>query len=68
MLEDARVPVVRPVDLVLLKLYAAGQQDLWDIQRLLEAAPNRDSLVAEVEAEVAVLGESAIAAWLRVLG
>ena len=66
-LEGTRLPVVRPVDLVPLELYAAGHQDLRDIQRLLEAAPDRNSLVAAVEAEVAVLGEPAIAAWRRVL-
>ena len=29
------IPVVEPADLVLLKLYAGGSQDRWDIEQLL---------------------------------
>lgn len=46
---DAGVPVVTAVDLVLLKLYAGGTQDDWDIRALL-ALPNGDALALEVEA------------------
>ncbi len=67
LLQGARVPIVRAADLVLLKLYAAGPQDLWDIQRLLDAAPERESLLAEVESGLAEVGESARAAWRQVL-
>jgi hypothetical protein len=67
-LQGARVPIVRAADLVLLKLYAAGPQDLWDIQRLLDAAPDKESLLAAVESGLADLGESARAAWRQVLG
>ncbi len=41
------VPVVRAVDLILLKLYAGGPQDAWDIQQLL-AAEDRETLIAQV--------------------
>jgi len=64
----ARVPIVRAADLVLLKLYAADPQDLWDIQRLPDAAPDKESLLAAVESGLADLGESARAAWRQVLG
>ena len=32
------VPVVTTSDLILLKLYAGGPQDLWDIEQLLADA------------------------------
>jgi hypothetical protein len=66
-LQGARIPIVRASDLVLLKLYAAGPQDLWDVQRLLEAAPDRAAVLAEVESGLADLGEDATAAWRRLL-
>lgn len=66
-LRGARVPIVRAADLVLLKLYAAGPQDLSDVQRLIDAAPDREALLAEVESGLADLGEAATAAWRRVL-
>jgi hypothetical protein len=34
---DVEVPVVTAADLVLLKLYAGGSQDKWDIEQLLAA-------------------------------
>lgn len=66
-LQGARIPIVRASDLVLLKLYAAGTQDLWDAQRLIDAAPDREALLAEVESGLTDLGEAATAAWRRVL-
>jgi hypothetical protein len=54
--------VVLPRDLVLLKLYAGGVQDLWDIQRLLEVV-DREALVAEVEADLDSLPAQAAALW-----
>ena len=53
---------------MLLKLYAADPQDLWDIQRLPDAAPDKESLLAAVESGLADLGESARAAWRQLLG
>jgi hypothetical protein len=37
--QDRDVAVVSAVDLIRLKLYAGGPQDLWDIQELLTVAP-----------------------------
>jgi hypothetical protein len=42
-------PVVTAHDLILLKLYAGGSQDLWDIRELL-ALPGAENLVAAVTA------------------
>jgi len=54
--------VVLARDLVLLKLYAGGTQDLWDIRRLLET-PDSAVLIAEVEEDLAVLPPPAAALW-----
>jgi hypothetical protein len=45
-------PVVQARDLVLLKLYAGGAQDVWDIRALLDR-PDRDTLVRDVTADLA---------------
>ena len=47
--------VVTPEDLVLLKLYAGGPADLWDVLALLDAVPDRAALVARVEASLSTL-------------
>ena len=39
---DLVVPVVGVADLILLKLYAGGAQDLWDIQQLLAVRGSTD--------------------------
>jgi hypothetical protein len=54
--------VVRPRDLVLLKLYAGGTQDLWDIAQLL-AATDRGALIAEVEIDLPDLPPPVAALW-----
>jgi hypothetical protein len=54
--------VVRPRDLVLLKLYAGGKQDLWDIAQLL-AVTDRGALIAEVEEDLSDLPPPAAALW-----
>ena len=53
-IEDVRVPVASRVDLILLKLYAGGPQDAWDIQQLL-ACPEGAALAAQVDAAVTAL-------------
>jgi hypothetical protein len=55
-------PVASAPDLVLLKLYAGGPQDLWDVHQLLDANP---SLVSQVEASPAL--RELAAPWRRVL-
>jgi hypothetical protein len=59
------VPVVRAADLVLLKLFAGGLQDAWDIQQLL-AAGDRESLAEEVEPRLAELPPECSDLWRRI--
>jgi hypothetical protein len=54
-------PVALARDLVLLKLYAGGAQDLWDIGELLRHGP--DALAAQVEDDLAVLPEAMRQRW-----
>jgi hypothetical protein len=62
--DDTSVPVVTTVDLVLLKLYAGGSQDAWDIERLL-AGPDGAALRAQVDAHVSVLPRRSVELWTR---
>lgn len=59
------IPIASPADLVLLKLYAGGAQDAWDVQQLLGASRDRAALVAEIEAALGDLPEESRALWLR---
>jgi hypothetical protein len=61
------LPVVRAADLILLKLFAGGSQDAWDIEQLL-AGEDREALVAEVEREIAALPKEAGDLWRKILG
>jgi hypothetical protein len=58
-------PVVRAADLVLLKLYAGGPQDAWDIQQLL-ARPFREELIREVELRLSDLPARCQDLWRKV--
>jgi hypothetical protein len=53
-------------DLVLLKLYAGGTQDAWDVRALLEG-PGRQHLVADVEADLAALPARMRELWASLL-
>lgn len=64
--EGSPFPVVRAADLILLKLFAGGPQDAWDIEQLL-AGDDREALIAEVEEQIESLPESAHALWRRIL-
>lgn len=60
--------VVMVRDLVLLKLYAGGAQDLWDVRELLQL-PGGSDLAAEVSADLAELPDQMRELWVRhVLG
>lgn len=59
-----RIPVVLARDLALLKLYAGGPQDLWDVQELLRQSP--PSLEAEVSEDVAALSSQMQRQWLAI--
>jgi len=63
-LDGSRLRVVRAADLALLKLYAGGSQDRWDIEQLLAADESR-SLSAEVEARLPDLPARCAALWGR---
>ena len=65
-IEDTRVRVAAVSDLVLLKLYAGGPQDAWDIHQLL-AVEARVELVASVDRELYELPEECQALWRRIL-
>jgi hypothetical protein len=63
---EGNLPVVRAADLILLKLFAGGAQDAWDIQQLLEG-DDRDDLIAEVEKLLPELPAQAAKLWRRIL-
>jgi hypothetical protein len=60
------IPVVGAADLILLKLYAGGPQDAWDIQQML-ATEDREALVAQVDAHLPELSAEAAALWRKIL-
>jgi hypothetical protein len=66
-IEGADVPVAAAADLILLKLYAGGPQDAWDIEQLLEG-PDRAALIAEVGAALTALPPEFRRLWARVRG
>jgi hypothetical protein len=61
------LPVAARPDLVLLKLYAGGLQDAWDVEQLL-AGPDRRAVEAEVEASVSALPADSQRLWRRLRG
>lgn len=63
--EGVAVPVVRPVDLILLKLYTGGPQDTWDVTQLL-GTPDRAAIVAAVEGSLTALPDDARRRWRRI--
>ena len=56
------VPVVTAADLILLKLYAGGSQDKWDIEQLL-AADRTGDVRRQVEARLAALPSRCCELW-----
>jgi predicted nucleotidyltransferase len=58
------VPVVRAADLILLKLYAGGGKDAWDITELLAVLDS--TVVAEVEQRLPDLQQDARDLWRRI--
>ena len=61
---DARVPVVSAADLVLLKLYAGGPQDAWDVDQLLDAGAD---IRGEIESRLSQLPPECATLWRRIL-
>jgi hypothetical protein len=58
-------PIVAARDLVLLKLYAGGTQDLWDVRALLEL-PERDALIGQVGEDLADLPADMRERWAEI--
>ena len=56
--------VVRAADLILLKLYAGGTQDRWDVEQLL-ALDTAGALVEDVESLASVLPADSRELWAR---
>lgn len=64
-LDGAAIRVVTAADLVLLKLYAGGPQDLDDVRRLL-ATEARDDIRRDVEERISSLPRRAVRTWREV--
>jgi hypothetical protein len=58
------VPLVDAADLVLLKLYAGGPQDAWDVDQLLDAVPG---IARDVDARLADLPAECATLWRRIV-
>ena len=61
------LPVASAADLVLLKLYAGGPQDRWDIEQLLSGA-DAAAIEAEVERHLSELPAECMLAWRQLRG
>lgn len=62
-LETTGVPLAEPADLILMKLYAGGSQDRWDIEQLL-AVKGDAATIAAVDDRIAVLPARSREMWL----
>ena len=61
---DGHLRVVRAADLILLKLYAGGAQDKWDIEQLL-GLDSAGALVDDVDSHASVLPGDSRELWAR---
>lgn len=59
------IPVASLPDLVLLKLFAAGSQDAWDVEQLL-AGPDEAALRSAVESRLGPLPHHSREIWERI--
>ncbi len=66
-LGDVTLPVATASDLVLLKLFAGGAQDRWDVQQLL-AGPDHNCIASQVTAELPKLPARCRKAWRELSG
>ncbi len=60
-----QVRVTTAADLVLLKLYAGGPRDLFNVESLLSASPEPAVLIATVNERVEALPADARKAWSK---
>ena len=63
---QGKLPVVRAADLILLKLFAGGPQDAWDVLGLL-GKEDRNELIAEVEKLLPELPSDVAKFWRKIL-
>lgn len=63
---ELAVKVVRPAGLVLLKLYAGGPKDAWDVHSLLETHEQADAIRVEVDQMLVRLPAECRRLWERV--
>jgi hypothetical protein len=63
--DGVEVPAARAAGLILLKLYAGGPQDAWDIVQLL-AVGDSVTLVADVEGTLGELPPDSRRLWTRI--
>ncbi|NOZ96007.1 MAG: hypothetical protein GXP47_14905 [Acidobacteria bacterium] len=61
-------PIATLLGLVLLKLYAGGPQDRWDIEQLLRRAEDREALEQEISTRVHALPARARRLWEELEG
>lgn len=66
-ISDVEVPVVNEVGLVLLKLYAGGPQDRWDIEQLLLQTADRTQLERSIGERVSELPARCSRLWERMI-
>ena len=59
-------PVADEVGMVLMKLYAGGPQDLWDIHQVIAVSPDPEHLSREVTARVMDLPKRCRSLWEQV--
>jgi hypothetical protein len=64
-LGERHVPVAGAADLILLKLFAGGAQDRWDVEQLLAVRPEA---AAEVATRLADLPPEVAGRWERLRG
>ncbi len=59
--------MVDEIGLVLLKLYAGGPQDRWDIEQVLALAVDREQFRADIDARAAELPSRCQRLWSRII-
>lgn len=63
--DDVVVPVAQAADLVLLKLFAGGFQDFWDVAQLL-GGDDASAIATEVEHRLPALPAESARLWAQV--
>jgi len=64
-IDDVEIPVVRPAGLVVLKLFAGGPKDAWDVTALAEAREDWPRIRGEVDSSIDRLPADSRRLWAR---